>query len=250
MSHDRKPQLLDLPEEVLLHILKFVFPGFYDGSHLELSLKEWNSYLSEYNHSRLDCRDEEIPVEEITRHDNTAAQLIRCFYHLQRSREIRGTPDFINIGQTCQLLRNLLQRLDSLQASRLDDYGHPFVPDRDEDGRCRGPSKLLNPSTTVLKVAVDLVDDLSVRKWRRDHGDAVPAVIEALDTSTLHWVLIIAYSFYHVSLRDVSAAGVASLIRGKSPEEIRRQFNIRCDFSREEREQLEEENAWCEEIGN
>lgn len=36
------------------------------------------------------------------------------------------------------------------------------------------------------------------------------------------------------------------IIPGKTPEEIRKQFNIKNDFTPEEEEQVREENAWCE----
>jgi S-phase kinase-associated protein 1 len=40
---------------------------------------------------------------------------------------------------------------------------------------------------------------------------------------------------------------VASLIKGKTPEEIRQPFNSVNDFTPEEEKQVREENKWCEE---
>jgi len=40
---------------------------------------------------------------------------------------------------------------------------------------------------------------------------------------------------------------VASLIRGKSVEEIRKMFNIQNDFTPEEEERIRKENQWAEE---
>ena len=37
------------------------------------------------------------------------------------------------------------------------------------------------------------------------------------------------------------------MIKGKTPEEIRKTFNIKNDFSPEEEEQIRKENEWCEE---
>ena len=37
-----------------------------------------------------------------------------------------------------------------------------------------------------------------------------------------------------------------SMIKGKTPEEIRKQFNIVNDFTPEEEAQVREENKWCE----
>ncbi|EPY43508.1 S-phase kinase-associated protein 1 [Angomonas deanei] len=68
---------------------------------------------------------------------------------------------------------------------------------------------------------------------------------------TQHEVLIdviMAANFLNVKdLLDLTCACVASMIRGKSAEEIRTLFNIENDFSREEAEKIREENRWCEE---
>ena len=48
-------------------------------------------------------------------------------------------------------------------------------------------------------------------------------------------------------LLELSCAKVASLIKGKSVQEIRQFFNIENDFSPEEEEQVMQENKWAEE---
>ncbi|XP_036192084.1 S-phase kinase-associated protein 1-like isoform X2 [Myotis myotis] len=40
---------------------------------------------------------------------------------------------------------------------------------------------------------------------------------------------------------------VANMIKGKTPEEIRKTFNIKNDFTEEEEAQVYKENQWCEE---
>uniref|UniRef100_A0A668UHN0 S-phase kinase-associated protein 1 n=1 Tax=Oreochromis aureus TaxID=47969 RepID=A0A668UHN0_OREAU len=40
---------------------------------------------------------------------------------------------------------------------------------------------------------------------------------------------------------------VANMIKGKTPEEIRKTFNIKNDFTEEEEAQVRKENQWCEE---
>ena len=37
------------------------------------------------------------------------------------------------------------------------------------------------------------------------------------------------------------------MIKGKTPEEIRKNFNIKNDFTEEEEAQVRKENQWCEE---
>ena len=49
-------------------------------------------------------------------------------------------------------------------------------------------------------------------------------------------------------LLDLTCATVASMIKGKTPEEIRAHFNIQNDFTPEEEEEVRRENAWCEDI--
>lgn len=48
-------------------------------------------------------------------------------------------------------------------------------------------------------------------------------------------------------LLDVTCKTVAEMIKGKTPEEIRRTFNIKNDFTPNEEEQVRKENDWCEE---
>ena len=46
-------------------------------------------------------------------------------------------------------------------------------------------------------------------------------------------------------LLELASAKVASLIKGKTTEEIRKLFNITNDFTPEEEQQIAEENKWC-----
>ena len=45
---------------------------------------------------------------------------------------------------------------------------------------------------------------------------------------------------------DLACAKIASMIKSKTPEEIRNQFNIENEFTPEEEKFLNEENKWCE----
>ena len=46
-------------------------------------------------------------------------------------------------------------------------------------------------------------------------------------------------------LLELATSKVASIIKGKTPEEIRKTFNIQNDFTPEEEQQIREENQWC-----
>jgi S-phase kinase-associated protein 1 len=60
--------------------------------------------------------------------------------------------------------------------------------------------------------------------------------------------LILAANFLDIKpMLDVTCKTVANIIKGKSPEEIRKTFNIQNDFTPEEEEQVRKENEWCEE---
>lgn len=60
--------------------------------------------------------------------------------------------------------------------------------------------------------------------------------------------IILAANYLDIpSLLDLGCAKVASMIKGKTPEEIRKTFNIVNDFTPEEEEQVKVENKWCEE---
>lgn len=59
--------------------------------------------------------------------------------------------------------------------------------------------------------------------------------------------IILAANYLDIKpLLDVGCKTVANMIKGKSPEEIRKTFNITNDFSPEEEEQIRRENEWAE----
>jgi S-phase kinase-associated protein 1 len=69
----------------------------------------------------------------------------------------------------------------------------------------------------------------------------------SVDRETL-FELTLAANYMDVKpLLDLCCATTASLIKGKTPEEIRRQFNIVNDFSPEQEALVREENKWKEE---
>lgn len=60
--------------------------------------------------------------------------------------------------------------------------------------------------------------------------------------------LILAANYLDIkSLLDTTCKAVANMIKGKTPEEIRKTFNIKNDFTPEEEEKVRKENEWCEE---
>ena len=78
-----------------------------------------------------------------------------------------------------------------------------------------------------------------VQKWYADFVDLEQVLL---------FELILAANYMDIKpLLDLTCATVASMIKGKTPEEIRKTFNIVNDFTPEEEAQVREENKWCEE---
>ena len=66
-----------------------------------------------------------------------------------------------------------------------------------------------------------------------------------VDMDTLY-DLIMAANYLNISgLLDMMCQTVADMIKGKTPEEIRRKFNIKNDFTPEEEEEVRMENTWA-----
>jgi S-phase kinase-associated protein 1 len=68
-----------------------------------------------------------------------------------------------------------------------------------------------------------------------------------VDQGTL-FELILAANYLDIKgLLEVTCKTVANMIKGKTPDEIRKTFNIKNDFTPAEEEQVRKENEWCEE---
>jgi S-phase kinase-associated protein 1 len=80
--------------------------------------------------------------------------------------------------------------------------------------------------------------ECGVREWDVEYVDVEQEIL---------FELILAANYLDIkALLDLTCAKVASMIKGKTPEEIRKQFNIVNDFTPEEEAQVREENKWCE----
>merc|ERR1712194_198544 len=83
------------------------------------------------------------------------------------------------------------------------------------------------------------LQECGVSEWDNDY-------VSNLDQEVL-FELILAANYMDIrGLLELSCAKVASMIKGRTPEEIRTQFNISNDFTPEEEAQVREENKWCE----
>jgi S-phase kinase-associated protein 1 len=117
---------------------------------------------------------------------------------------------------------------------------------------------IVNVKTAILKKVVEFCEH-HVTEPMSDiekplKSDNMTEVVQSfyanfinVDQETL-FDLILAANFMDIKpLLDLTCASVASMIKGKTPEEIRTTFNIKNDFTPEEEAQVLEENRWCEE---
>lgn len=132
----------------------------------------------------------------------------------------------------------------------LDDLG---IEDDDQE-----EVPLPNVSSSILRKVIQWaqyhkddppapVDDEESRERRTDDISPWDQDFLKVDQGTL-FELIQAANYLDIKgLLDVTCKTVANMIKGKSPEEIRKTFNIKNDFTPEEEAAIREENRWAEE---
>jgi len=96
-----------------------------------------------------------------------------------------------------------------------------------------------NPAKEIEKPLKSANMHEVVTKWDADYVDV---------DQELLFELILAANYMDIKpLLDLTCAKVASMIKGKTPEQIRKAFNIANDFTPEEEEAVRAENKWAEE---
>ena len=147
-----------------------------------------------------------------------------------------------------------------LSVAKMSELVKTMVPTDDDEMTEIGSIPLPNVKTEVLTKVVEfcthyqespmdaIEKPLNSGQIREVVGDEWYASFVDVPQEML-FELILAANFMNIQpLLDLTCATVASLIKGKSPEEIRQCFNIVNDFSPEEEAQVREENKWCEEV--
>jgi len=66
-----------------------------------------------------------------------------------------------------------------------------------------------------------------------------------VDQATLFEIILAANYLNMKNLLDLTCMTVANMMKGKTPEEIRKTFNIKNDFTQEEEEEVRKENQWA-----
>ncbi|CEH17781.1 s-phase kinase-associated protein 1a-like protein [Ceraceosorus bombacis] len=120
------------------------------------------------------------------------------------------------------------------------------------------PIPLVNVSANVLKKVLEYCshhrgdpppsDDANEesRKRTTDISEWDAKFIQ-VDQEMLFEIILAANYLDIKPLLDVGCKTVANMIKGKTPEEIRKLFNIQNDFTPEEEAQIRKENEWAEE---
>lgn len=71
--------------------------------------------------------------------------------------------------------------------------------------------------------------------------------LDGMDRDSLFDLILAANYMDNADLLTLSCKSVAEMIKGKTPEEICKHFNLPAVFTPEEEEQVRKENEWCEE---
>ncbi|GMR37343.1 hypothetical protein PMAYCL1PPCAC_07538 [Pristionchus mayeri] len=153
-------------------------------------------------------------------------------------------------GENFDVPRDVIKLSQTIN-TLLQDLG---LDESEEAGQ--DPIPLQNVNAAILKKVIawctfhkddpPMAEDNDQREKRTDDIPSWDTEFLKVDQGTL-FELILAANYLDIKgLLDVTCKSVANMIKGKSPEEIRRTFNIKNDFTPEEEEQIRKENAWCE----
>ena len=132
--------------------------------------------------------------------------------------------------------------------------------DEDEDEEDVSEIPLLNVKSSILL--------LVIKFCKHHHNNPMPEISKPLNSAKMieivpEWYakfvenveqdilfeMILAANYMDIkSLLNLTCAKVASMIKGKTPEEIRGTFNIENDFTPEEEALIREENKWVEDL--
>lgn len=122
-----------------------------------------------------------------------------------------------------------------------------------EDTGTEAPIPLPNVSSKVLAKVIEYCKfHVDAKSGNADKPSKLDDDVKAwdmefvkVDQSTL-FELILAANYLNIkSLLDLTCLTVANMIKGKTPEEIRKTFNIKNDFTPEEEEEVRKENQWA-----
>lgn len=113
-------------------------------------------------------------------------------------------------------------------------------------GDCDVPEGEALPIPNVSRISMEHI--LRTVKFEEAEKDKIFEYFKSFPLEELSAALLAANYLDAQLVLDQTCRVVAQVhIKGKTPEEIRKMFNIKNDFTPEEEEQIRKENAWCEE---
>ena len=147
-------------------------------------------------------------------------------------------------GSTVRMPRDLVEKFACITHSDLQVYdreilqfsmSHQSIPE-------------VEPTIQVLGLRErDLNELLFFATLRLDEIPLDEIPIAEFPRDRLFEGILLAHRVQWLALYQALCKIVANMVKGKSPEEIRRVFNIKNDFTPEEEERVRKENEWCEE---
>ncbi|KAG7814032.1 hypothetical protein KL921_000306 [Ogataea angusta] len=150
------------------------------------------------------------------------------------------------VAEKSILIKNMLKNLLPAEEEEEDD--------EDEDEPIEVPTQ--NVRSAVMKNILEWCDhykDYNFPDDEQDDDSKKSAPIDAWDKNFLNvdqemlYEIILAANYLNIKpLLNAGCKVVAEMIRGKSPEEIRKTFNIVNDFTPEEEAAIRRENEWAE----
>ncbi|KAL4800938.1 E3 ubiquitin ligase complex SCF subunit sconC [Aspergillus venezuelensis] len=115
------------------------------------------------------------------------------------------------------------------------------------------PNVTENVMTKILEWSMHHRNDPLPKEGEEDDSRRKTTDIEEWDQKFMQvdqemlFEIILAANYLDIkALLDIGCKTVANMIKGKSPEEIRKTFNIQNDFTPEEEDQIRRENEWAE----
>ncbi|GME83592.1 unnamed protein product [Ambrosiozyma monospora] len=156
------------------------------------------------------------------------------------------------VAEKSILIKNMLKNL--LPAEGEEDDDDDEDPDSDADEPIEVPTQ--NVRSAVMKNILEWCEHYKEIQFPDDEQDdesKKSAPIDPWDKNFLNvdqemlYEIILAANYLNIKpLLNASCKVVAEMIRSKSPEEIRKTFNIVNDFTPEEEAAIKRENEWAE----
>ncbi|KAG8050410.1 hypothetical protein GUJ93_ZPchr0009g1885 [Zizania palustris] len=135
------------------------------------------------------------------------------------------------IEDNCTATKIMLPNISTMVLSKVIEYCSKHVDARRQLSRADGVDSIVELADGAIKaieVELETFDSMFVH----------------IDQSTLYDIILAAKYLHIEGLLDLTCQTVADMIKGKTPAEIRKTFNIKNDFTPEEEEKIRRENPW------